>query len=344
MSRLESSNPSVRRPDDAYDAEKRGQVLRGRTRVRVFVAGATGAIGRPLVARLLEAGHEVVGTTRSEERANDLRTRGAEAAVVNALDAGALVAAVRRARPEAVVQQLTALPKAAAAGEQEHAATSRLRVEGTRALLRGAPDARVVAQSVAFLTRPDGRPIHDEDAELFVDGPGSVGVSARAVRDMEADVTKAGGISLRYGFFYGPGTWYHREGASARDIAEGRAPLVGDGQGRWPWLHVDDAVSATLAALECGEGALNICDDEPAPVAEWMPYAARLLGADPPPRITVLEALETAGPKLVHYHTTMPGASNARAKGALGWTPSWPEWRRGFEHELGDQRAASSPL
>ena len=163
--------------------------------MRVFVAGATGAVGRPLVAQLVEAGHEVVGTTRRKERADDLRTRWVEPVVVDALDADALAATVRRARPDAVVQQLTALPKAggAAAGEREHAATSNLRVEGTRALLRGAPDARMVAQSVAFLTRPDGRPVHDEDAELFVDGPGSVGVNARAVRDMEEDVRKAGG-------------------------------------------------------------------------------------------------------------------------------------------------------
>lgn len=305
--------------------------------MKIFVAGATGAVGRPLVERLLEAGHAVVGTTRSEEKAATLRSRGAEAAIVDALDADALSAAVRRARPDVVIQQLTALPQAgaSAAGEREHAATSRLRVEGTQALLQGAPNARMIAQSVAFLTRPDGRPIHDEDAALFTDGPGSVGVNARAVGEMEADVAKAGGVALRYGFFYGPGTWYHRDGASAREIAERQTPLVGDGQGRWPWLHIEDAVSATLVALERGEGALNVCDDEPAPVAEWLPYAARVLGAAPPPEITVSEALKTADPELVHYHTAMPGASNVRAKALLGWEPAWPEWRRGFERELG---------
>ena len=312
--------------------------------MRVFVAGATGAVGRPLVAQLVEAGHEVVGTTRRKERADDLRTRWVEPVIVDALDADALAATVRRARPDAVFQQLTALPKAgaAAAGEREHAATSNLRVEGTRALLRGAPDARMVAQSVAFLTRPDGRPVHDEDAELFVDGPGSVGVNARAVRDMEEDVRKAGGVSLRYGFLYGPGTWYHRNGASAQEIAEGRSPLVGDGGGLWPWLHVDDAASATVAALERGEGEMNVCDDESAPVAEWLPYAARTLGGPTPPGMSVPEALKAAGPELVHYHTTMPGASNARAKAALEWQPIWPDWRRGFEQELGDPSARPS--
>ncbi len=311
--------------------------------MKVFVAGATGAVGRPLVARLLEAGHDVVGTTRRKDRAADLRTQGVEPVIVDALDTDALAAAARRARPDVVVQQLTALPQAGTAGASDHAATSRLRVEGTRALLRGAPDARMIAQSFASLTRPDGRPVHDEDAELFVDGPGSVGVNARALREMEADVGRAGGLSLRYGFFYGPGTWYHRDGASARGIAEGRVPIVGDGQGRWSWVHVDDAVAATMAALERGQGVLNVCDDEPAPMAEWLPHAARVLGADPPPQTPTSLVHETAGPELVHYGTRMPGASNARAKAALGWIPAWPSWRRGFERELGDSAAHAVP-
>src|SRR3712207_2703350 len=251
--------------------------------MKVFVAGATGAVGRPLVARLLEASHDVVGTTRRKDRAADLRAKGVEPVIVDALDADALAAAARRARPD-VVQQLTALPQAGTAGASDHAATSRLRVEGTRALLRGAMDARMIAQSFASSTRPDDRPIHDEAAELFVDGPRSVGVNARALREMEGDVGRTGGLWPRYGFFYGPGTWYHRDGASARGIAEGRITIVGDGQGRWSWVHVDDAVAATMAALERGHGVLNICDDEPAPMAEWLPHAARVLGADPPPQ------------------------------------------------------------
>ena len=305
-------------------------------RMRVFVAGATGAVGRPLVVRLLEAGHEVVGTTRSEDRAADLRAQGVEPVIVDALDAEALAAAARRAHPDVVIQQLTALPQDGTAGASDHSATSRLRVEGTRALLRGAPDARMIAQSVAFFTRPDDRPIHDEDAELFVDGPGSVGLNARALHEMEADVGRADGLSLRYGFFYGPGTWYYRDGAAARQIAAGRMPIIGEGQGRWSWTHIDDAVAATLAALERGRGVLNVCDDEPAPMAEWLPYAAHVLGADPPPQMPVSEARETVGPELVHYATAMPGASNARAKATLAWTPAWPSWRRGFELELGD--------
>ena len=301
--------------------------------MKVFVAGATGAVGRPLVARLLEAGHDVVGTTRREDRAADLRAQGVEPMIV---DADALAAAARRAHPDVIIQQLTALPQGGTAGASDHALTSRLRVEGTRALLRGAPDARMIAQSVAFFTRPDGRLIHDEEAELFVDGPGSVGVNARALREMEADVDRAGGLSLRYGFFYGPGTWYHRDGASASQVAEGRMPIVGDGQGRWSWVHINDAVAATLVALERGRGVLNVCDNEPAPMAEWLLHAAWVLGAEPPRRMSASEALETAGPELVHYGTKMPGASNARAKATLGWTPAWPSWRRGFEHELGD--------
>jgi nucleoside-diphosphate-sugar epimerase len=140
----------------------------------------------------------------------------------------------------------------------------------------------MIAQSVAFFTRPDGRPVYDEDAELFVDGPGSVGVNAWALREMETDDRRAAGLSLRYGFFYGPGTWYHRDGALAREIREGRMPIVGDGLGRWSWVHVDDAVVATLAALEQGRGVLNVCDDEPAAMADWLPHAASVLGAEPP--------------------------------------------------------------
>ncbi|HEV2744671.1 MAG TPA: NAD(P)-dependent oxidoreductase [Rubrobacter sp.] len=311
--------------------------------MKVFVAGATGAVGGPLVARLIETGHDVVGTTRREGRAADLRRQGVEPVIVDALDADALAAAVRRARPEVVVQQLSALPRAGTAGANDHAATSRLRVEGTRALLRGAPDARMIAQSFAPLTRPDGRSVHDEDADLYVDGPGSVGVNARALREMEADVGRVGGLSLHYGFFYGPGTWYHRDGASAREIAEGRIPIVGDGRGRWSWIHVDDAVTATMDALERGQDVLNVCDDEPAPMAEWLPHAARVLGADPPPRTPASLVHQTAGPELVHYGTKLPGASNARAKAALGWVPAWPSWRRGFERELGDPAAQTVP-
>jgi nucleoside-diphosphate-sugar epimerase len=139
----------------------------------------------------------------------------------------------------------------------------------------------------------------------------------RALREMEADVRRAAGLSPRYGFFYGPGTWYHRDGASAREIAEGRMPLVGDGLGRWLWVYIDDAVAATLAALEHGRGVLNVCDYEPAPMAEWLPHAARVLGAKPPPRMPTSLVHDTAVPERGHYDTTMPGASNARAKATL---------------------------
>jgi nucleoside-diphosphate-sugar epimerase len=215
--------------------------------VRVFVTGATGAVGRPLVAQLVEAGHEVVGTTRSKERADDLRTRWVELVVVDALDGDALAAAVRRARPDAVVQQLTALLKAgaAAAGEREHAATSNLRVEGTRALLRGAPDARMVAQSVAFLTRPDG--------------PGSVGVNARAVRDMVEDVRKAGGSLCATGSSMAPAPGTTARGPRPRRSPRAARRSSGTEGGLWPWLHVDDAASATVAALERREGEMNVC-------------------------------------------------------------------------------------
>jgi 2-alkyl-3-oxoalkanoate reductase len=160
---------------------------------------------------------------------------------------------------------------------------------------------------------------------------------------MGTDDRRAAGLSLRYGFFYGPGTWYHRDGALAREIREGRMPIVGDGLGRWSWVHVDDAVVATLAALEQGRGVLNVCDDEPAAMADWLPHAASVLGAEPPPRMPTSLVHKTAGPDLVHYGTRMPGASNARAKAALSWIPAWPSWRGGFEQELGDSPAQAVP-
>jgi nucleoside-diphosphate-sugar epimerase len=138
----------------------------------------------------------------------------------------------------------------------------------------------------------------------------------RALREMEADVRRAAGLSPRYGFFYGPGTWYHRDGASAREIAEGRMPLVGDGLGRWSWVHIDDAVAATWPHWSTG-AASYVCDDEPAPMAEWLPHAARVLGAKPPPRMPTSLVHDTAVPERGHYDTTMPGASNARAKATL---------------------------
>jgi nucleoside-diphosphate-sugar epimerase len=305
--------------------------------MRVFVAGATGAIGRPLVARLLSDGHEVVATTRDAARAGALREQGAEAVVLDAFDAGAVHRAVRDAAPEVVVHQLTSLPqvpdpKAMAASLVQ---TSRLRRETVPTCVdaaRAAGARRVVVQSISFVTRPDGRPVHDEDAPLFLDAGPGFSEAVRAVADMEASVTGAEGIEgvvLRYGFFYGPGTWYHRDGAMATLIRKRRYPIVGSGQGRMSWVHVDDAVDATVRALDRGApGVYNVCDDDPATEKEWLPAVVDALGAKRPLWLPAWLARRLGGDALVYYSTTLPGNANGRARAALDWTPR--PWRQGF--------------
>lgn len=305
--------------------------------MRIFLAGATGAIGRPLVDRLVADGHDVVGTTRDEARARELRERGADAVVLDAFDADAVHAAVRAAQPEVVIHQLTALPREADPKAMRAALdlTSRLRRETVPTFLAAAREAgarRAVVQSISFVTRPDGRAVHDEDAPLYFDAGAGFGGTVEAVRDMEAATVGADGVEglvLRYGFFYGPGTWYEKDGAMARMIRQRRYPIIGKGQGRMSFVHVDDAVEATVRALDAAApGIYNITDDDPAMSREWLPEVARILGARGPRWAPTWIARRLAGDAVVHYATTLPGNANARARQAFGWTPR--PWRQGF--------------
>lgn len=305
--------------------------------MRVFLAGATGAIGRPLVDRLLAAGHEVVGTTRDRARADALAARGVEPVVLDAFDADAVRAAVAAARPEVVIHQLTSLPqdpRAMAGAVAENARLRRETVPSYVEAARAAGARRVIAQSISFVTRPDGRPVHDEDAPLYHGAPGQE-VNIEGVAALESAVAAAGddldGLVMRYGFFYGPGTWYDRDGAMGTMIRKRRFPIVGSGEGRSSFVHVDDAVDATVRALDASvpAGTYNITDDEPARASEWVPAAARALGAKPPRKAPAVIAGRLAGPVLVHYHTTLPGNSNAKARAAMpGWSPR--PLRQGF--------------
>jgi nucleoside-diphosphate-sugar epimerase len=305
--------------------------------MKVFLAGATGALGRPLVDRLLAAGHAVVGTTRDAARADALRERGAEAVVLDAFDAGAVRAAVLAAEPEVVLHQLTAFPQDPQPTSMAAAVqlTNRLRRETVPPLLAAAREAgarRAIVQSISFVTRPDGRPVHDEDAPLHVAAPGSGG-NAEAVRDMEAAVAAQDGLEgvvLRYGFLYGPGTWYDKEGAMAALFRKRRHPSIGDGRGRMSFVHVDDAADATVRALDRGgPGVLNVTGDAvPATWKEWTPEVARLLGAAKPLWIPAWLGRRIAGDAMVHYATTLPGNANGRARAALDWTPR--PWADGF--------------
>ncbi|MFL5781841.1 MAG: NAD-dependent epimerase/dehydratase family protein [Thermoleophilaceae bacterium] len=307
--------------------------------MRVFVAGATGAIGRPLVRMLLEAGHEVTGMTRSEERAESLRAAGANGVVADALDSAAVREAMAAAAPEAVVHQLTDLPQEWSA-RTEYGQTSRLRTEGTQNLLEGARAAgarRFVAHSIAFIYSPKAPARADEDAPTVAGSPG-FGEAVDAVLELEHEVTTTedmDGLALRYGFFYGPGTWYARGTKLAREVERRRFPIVGKGEGIFSFVHVDDAASATMAALEEGApGVYNVVDDDPAPMHEWLPVLAGALGAKPPRRVPLWLA-RLFGGEQASFAAAMRGASNEKAKRELGWRPHYGTWRVGFREGLG---------
>ena len=310
--------------------------------MRVFLAGASGVIGRRLVPLLAAEGHDVTGMTRWPEKVDALRAMGAEAVVADALDAPSVRSAVARARPDAVIHQLTALPRRIDPRkmEREFALNDRLRSEGTEILVQAAQEAgarRIVAQSIAFAYAPGpAGTVHVEDDPLYLNVRGPFRRSVLALRALESSVTGAGGVVLRYGYFYGPGSALSSGGSMAEDLARRRMPIVGRGTGVWSFIHVDDAARATVAALERGApGSYNVVDDEPAPVAQWLPGLAAALGAPKPMRVPAWIARMLAGAYGVEVMTGMQGASNARARRELGWAPEYPSWREGFRDAIG---------
>ena len=311
--------------------------------MRVFLAGATGVIGRRLVPMLLADGHQVTGLTRSPGKVDELRALGAEPVLADALDAPAVTAAVREARPDAVIHQLTSLPPRIDPRriERDFAMNDRLRDEGTRILVQAAQAAgamRIVAQSIAFSYAP-GPPgtVHREgDPLLLNDAPKPFRRSARALRELERAVLDAGGVVLRYGYFYGPGSSISPGGSMGQDVSRRRLPIVGRGEGVWSLIHVDDAARATVAALTAGGcRPYNIVDDDPAPVSQWLPALADALGAPRPRRVPALLARPLAGSYGVAIMTRAQGASNELAKRELGWQPEYASWREGFHAALG---------
>jgi nucleoside-diphosphate-sugar epimerase len=309
--------------------------------MKVFVAGASGAIGRPLVRQLLAAGHGVTGMTRREERAEEIRAAGAEAVVCDVFDAGALREAVAAAQPEVVVHALTALPPRFNPRSDYLTATNRVRVEGTRNLLDAALAAgarRLVAESVAFFYEPEGDWVKDEEAPLQRNPAGRFAEALAAIGELEDWVTGTEGLEgvvLRCGWFYGPGTYYARGGSLAEETLKRRNPVVGAGTGIFSFIHVDDAAAAVVAALDRGApGVYNVVDDEPAALRDWLPAYAEALGAKPPRRVPPWLARLVAGRDLAGVALAMRGASNAKAKRELGWQPSHPSWRTGFRDSL----------
>jgi nucleoside-diphosphate-sugar epimerase len=313
--------------------------------MRIFVAGATGALGRRLVPMLVEGGHQVVGMTRSPAKTGGLRAAGAEAVVADALDRDAVLAAVHQARPEVVVHQLTALAGFAdfRKFDEEFALTNRLRTEGTDHLVaaaRAAGARRLVAQSYAgWPFARVGGPVKTEDDPLDPDPPAELRRSLDAIRRLESTVLGTDGLEgmvLRYGGFYGPGTSSGASGLMIEEVRRRRLPLVGAGTGVWSFVHIDDAATATVAAVERGApGIYQIVDDDPAPVSAWLPALAEAIGARPPRHVPVWVARLIAGEHTVALMTEIRGASNAKAKRELGWTPAWPSWRQGFRDGLG---------
>ncbi len=306
--------------------------------MRIFLAGATGVIGRRLLPRLLHGGHEVTAMTRSPSSAERLAADGARPVVADALNAPAVAEAVAAAEPEVVIHQLTSIPPRIDPRrmERDFAMNDRLRTEGTRILLdaaRAAGARRVIAQSIAFAYAP-GPPgtIHTEPDPLYLDAPAAFRRSARAIAELERSVSEAGGVSLRYGYFYGPGSAFSPAGSIGRDLARRRMPIVGGGNGVWSFIHVDDAAAATVAALSAGEGAsvYNIVDAEPAPVREWLPALASAVGAPAPRRVPAWLARPLAGAFGVATMTSAQGASGTLAREALGWAPAFASWREGF--------------
>jgi 2-alkyl-3-oxoalkanoate reductase len=299
--------------------------------MKIFVAGASGAIGQPLVAELIRQRHAVTGMTHSDAGAERLRKAGATVAHVSAFDEAALEEELQRSSAEIVIDELTALPKhpsemaAAAAGDRT------LRLEGGGNLLRAARASgvrRYIQQSTGFFLKA-GNGLADETESLAVDASPSVAAASRTYTELESRLlsdSKIEGVALRYGFFYGPNTWFNPDGASADQVRKQELPIIGSGAGVWSWVHIDDAALATVAALNAPAGIYNVVDDNPSPVSVWLPAFARFVVAPPPQHISEEQARPVEGEDAIYYHTRLRGASNKKAREALSFRPRRLEW------------------
>ncbi|MGD9633267.1 MAG: NAD-dependent epimerase/dehydratase family protein [Pirellulales bacterium] len=299
--------------------------------MKIFVAGASGAIGRPLVAELLRRGHTVTGLTNSERGAAKLKEQGALVARASAYDREGMTAAVRQSAAEVVIDELTRLPASHAEIVDALAEDRRLRLEGGANLRRAARSAgvrRYIQQSSGFFLAA-GNGLAEESERLATDATPAIAANSDTYSRLELRLFEPGemeGVALRYGFFYGPGTWYDPAGACAEAARQRQLAIVGAGEGVWSWIHIDDAASATVAALEIPPGTYQIVDDDPLPQNQWLPAFARFVSAPEPPRITEEEARRALGEDAVYYATKLRGASNAKAKATFGFSPRRLEW------------------
>lgn len=313
--------------------------------MKIFIAGGTGAIGRPLIAELRARGHSLAVLTRSTENAQALAQQGIEPAIADVFDAMAVTEAVRRAQPEVVIEQLTSLPRTYT--PESMSATAGLnrliRLEGGGNLLAAAQAAgvrRYLRQSIAFWSVP-GVGLADEDTPLAVNSSFPVAEDARVVAEIERQLLESPnieGVVLRYGFFYGSGTWFNPDGDVAEQLRQQQFPIIGNGDGVWSWIHIEDAAIATASAAEQGApGIYQITNDQPLPANQWIPAFAKWLDAPPPPKMAVEDALQRLSPVVAYYGTQLRGASNAKAKRELNFQPRSLEW-------IGGVRQKEAPL
>jgi nucleoside-diphosphate-sugar epimerase len=302
------------------------------TEMRVLIAGATGAIGRPLLRYLTEAGHHAIALVRSPKAAARPNADKVGEVVADVLDPNAVSDAVQHVRPDIIINELTSLPKHYTSEEMKRAAVrdKQLRVEGNANLLaaaRGTNCRRYVLQSSAFFYAP-GLGLADESTPFAFDAPPGIAAACRTYADLEEAALKCGlqAVLLRYGFFYGPGTWFSPEGDVGEQVRRNEAPVIRNGDGMWNWVHIDDAAAATCAALTSDPGVYNVVDNQPLPQSEWLPAFARFVGAAEPSAISIEQALRDVGPDAVYYATKLRGASNQRAKTSLAFRPRRLEW------------------
>jgi 2-alkyl-3-oxoalkanoate reductase len=301
--------------------------------MRILIAGASGAIGWPLVRSLKQNRHDVFALARSPESAQALAEMGAEPVSADALEAASVNEAVKRIRPDAVINELTSLPRHYTPAEMRAAAERdrKVRIEGNANLLAAIGDLgvrRYLLQSSGFWYAP-GAGLADESTPFIVDASPGVAASARTYAELEARASRTQDlefVALRYGFFYGPGTWYTAEGDMGEQVRRRQVPIIGEGQGVWSFVHIDDAAAATAAALECPPGAYNVVDGDPSPQDVWLSAFARAASASAPPKITEQDAQASPGPDAVYYATRLRGASNEKARRTLNFRPRRLEW------------------
>lgn len=319
--------------------------------MKIIIAGASGAMGRALIPLLVRAGHDVVGMVQRPRSVEVVHALGAEPRTADALDAAAVLSCFREVQPQVVIHQLTAIPAALDMRhfDRDFALTNLLRTEGTRHLLAAAVDVgatHFIAQSFAGWTYGrKGSALKTEDNALDPDPPKRLRSTLNALKSLEQAVLaekRLTGTILRYGSFYGPHTSIAKDGSIVQAVRRRKLPLVGEGAGVWSFVHIDDAASATAAAVESGRGGIyNVVDDEPAPVSEWLSFLAHCAHAQPPRHVAAWMARLLIGEHVVAVMNEIRGVSNAKIKRDLGWTPRWPSWREGFREV---SKSASLPI